>query len=576
MKIPDFFQRSALTRVLLRFRREFLVVGIFSLVANLLMLTPTIYMLQIYDRAMVSQSQMTLLAVSLVAIFFFVVMAFSEWMRSKLLIKAGIRFDEILNARVFNASFESYLNRSGRNPSESFADLSHIRQFLTGNGIFAFFDLPWTPIYIFVAWLLHPWIGFLSLLFVLVSAWVAWVGHRLTHQQTTAALQSHQKTGTFVLEKLRNSEVIESMGMLGQLRQRWDELRRQALRDHEVSTDWGHRVQAVIKFVRYAQQSLMLAAGAILVIRGEMTPGSMIAANVLLSRALQPVELLVGNWKNFLAAALSFNRLEELLEKYPEKSPCELPAEPRGEICLDNLVARAAGRTAPILDGLNARFPAGQVNLIIGPSGSGKSTLARCLLGIWPETEGLVLLDGLPLTRWERSELGRHVGYLPQDVELLEGTVAENIARFGAVDPGKVIEAAKQAGVHEMVLRFPKGYDTPMGEGGQLLSAGQRQRIALARALYRSPVLIVLDEPNSNLDDAGEAALIKVLHQLSEQKRSVFLISHRFLALDVIDCVLVLVDGQIRQQGTRQEIFNSPSAKPSPAGVFSPGVPESA
>lgn len=555
MKARAFFQRSSLARALRAFHDEFWTVVLFSLVANLLMLTPTFYMLQVFDRAMLSQNGMTLIAVSLVALFLFLTMAFAEIMRSKLLIRAGLRFDEMLNSRVFNASFASYLNRSERNPSEAFADLLNIRQFLTGNGLFAVLDAPWTPIYILAAGLLHPWLGLLALLFALISGAIAWLSHRVTRASAGSALVSQQKLGSFVQERLRNAEVIESMGMLDALRRQWLQLRHQAWSEQATATALGNRLQSVTKFVRYSQQSLMLAAGAVLVIRGEMSVGGMIAANLLMARALAPVEMLVSNWKAFIAAGVSFRRLESLLDQHPERVGGAVPVQPRGEIRLVQLMAQASGREEPILQGLTTDFPVGKVILIMGPSGSGKSTLARCLLGIWPEVTGEVLFDGVPIGQWDRSELGRHVGYLPQDVELLEGTVAENIARFGEVDAEKVIEAAQQAGVHEMILRLPNGYDTALGVAASQLSAGQRQRVALARALYRNPCLVVLDEPNSNLDDAGEAALANALRGLRARGQSVFLISHRMLALDAIDWVVILQAGRIRLQGARDEVI---------------------
>jgi ATP-binding cassette subfamily C exporter for protease/lipase len=568
MKLSAFFQRSSLARALWAFRDEFRMVALFSLVANLLMLTPTFYMLQVYDRALVSQSGMTLIAVSLLALFLFVTMSCAELMRSKLLIRAGLRFDEMLNSRVFNASFASFLNRSERNPSEAFADLINIRQFLTGNGLFAVFDAPWTPIYILATALLHPWLGLLALLFAFISGSIAWLGHRVTRDSAGSALDLQQKQGAFVQERLRSAEVIESMGMFDALRQQWLRLRLQSWSAQATATALSNRIQSISKFVRYTQQSLMLAAGAVLVIRGEMSPGGMIAANLLMARALAPVEMLVSNWTSFIAAGLSFRRLEQLLDQHPEPVGGAVPVQPRGEIRLAQLVAKAAGREAPILQQLTTHFPAGKVTLIMGPSGSGKSTLVRCLLGIWPEVEGEVMLDGVPIAHWDRTELGRHVGYLPQDVELLEGTVAENIARFGEVQADKVIEAAQQAGVHDMILRLPKGYDTPLGAWGNLLSAGQRQRIALARALYRNPCLVVLDEPNANLDDAGEAALASALRGLRARGQTVFLISHRMLALDAIDWVVMLQAGRIRLQGTRDEVIGHLQRRPAQTPVI--------
>jgi len=555
MMQPAFVRGSALKETLWRFRKEFLVVGVFSMVANLLMLTPTIYMLQVFDRVMVSQSGLTLISVSLIALFFFVVMAFSEWSRSRLLVRAGVRFDEFLNSKVFNASFESALNQAGSKPAEAFADLTNIRQFLTGNGIFAFFDAPWTPIYIGVAWLLHPWLGILALIFAVFLAALAWGGHRLTMQGNEKSVESNIKVNSFVQSKLRNAEVVEAMGMLDSLRRRWLNQHRQQLDIHAHSMDVNHRVQSFTKFVQYTQQSLMLGAGAVLVIRGELSPGAMIAANVLMSRALQPVQLIVGTWKSFITARVSFRRLDALLNAYPERVGQTVNEAPHGQVVLQGLVAKASGREQPILKGLNAEFAAGEVVVILGPSGSGKSTLARCLVGIWSDTEGAVLLDGTPIGSWDRHELGPHLGYLPQDVELFDGTIAENIARFSEVDPSKVIEAAQRAGIHEMILHFPQGYDTPMGLAGGLLSGGQRQRIALARAMYGNPALLVLDEPNANLDDLGEVALVNAVQHLKSLGRTVILISHRTSIVGVADRLMIMANGQIQMQGPRAEVL---------------------
>jgi ATP-binding cassette subfamily C exporter for protease/lipase len=570
MKTPTFFQRSELTATLWSFRREFMVVGVFSMVANILMLTPTLYMLQVFDRVMISQSGLTLLALSLITLFLFAVMAFSEWARSRLLVRAGVRLDEELNSRVFNASFEAALNQAGRNPVQAFADLTNIRQFLTGNGIFAFFDAPWTPIYLIVVYMLHPFLGGVALMFALILAGLTYVIHRITHESTASVLKTTGDVNAYVHSKLRNAEVIEALGMLDNLRLRWKNRQIQHLHAASASQELNRRLQAISKFVRYSQQSLMLGAGALLVIDGELTPGGMIAANVLMARALAPIDLITNSWKSFITARSAFDSLEALLGANPERNARAIHAAPAGHVQIENLVAMAAGREQPILRGLSADFPAGEIIAIIGPSGSGKSTLARALVGIWPQRQGRVLLDGEPIESWERSELGPHVGYLPQDIELLEGSIAENIARFGAIDPEKVIDAAKRTGIHDMVLRFPKGYDTPMGEAGNMLSGGQRQRIGLARAVYGNPALIVLDEPNANLDDAGEAALIEVLRYLKSIGKTIFLITHRMNIIGAVDRILLLVDGQIRLYGPRAEVIAA--LKPPAATQPSPGA----
>jgi len=559
MKTP-FAYRNPVNRILAQFRQELIAVGIFSMVANLLMLTPTIYMLQVFDRVMVSQNGMTLVSVSLVALFLFLIMAFAEWSRSRLLVRAGVRFDSLINTHVFRSSFEASLQRSGRSPGEAFGDLVNLRQFMTGNGIFAFFDAPWTPIYIAVAWLLHPVLGYTSIVFAVILGLVAWWGHRYTEKANESSLESVGKEQVFVQSKLRNVEAIESMGMLEGLRRRWGGLHAKQVADVSFAQERSQRVQSLVKFLQYTQQSLFLGVGALLVVAGELSPGAMIAANILMARALQPVQMLVGTWKGFIAARLSYGRLASILSDYPYPVRRILANVPAGQIELADLVATVPSREEPILRKLNASFAPGELIVIMGASGSGKSTLARCLLGVWPHFDGNVLLDGMPIRGYDRKDLGPYVGYLPQDIELFEGSIAENIARFGQMDSQKIIQAAMAAGVHEMILRFPKGYDTPMGIAGGQLSGGQRQRIALARALYGDPTLLVLDEPNANLDDVGEAALLRALQQLKANGKTIFLVTHRGGVLQLADRVLVLQDGEIRALGAPSEVLPSLAA----------------
>ena len=555
MKTPSFFRRSELTSTLWAFRQEFQIVGVLSFLTNLLMLAPTIYMLQVFDRVLSSGSELTLVAVSLITLFLFGVMALSEWMRSRVLVRAGMQFDDQLSTRVFNASFEAYLGQSSTNPSRAFSDLIQIRQFLTGNGIFALFDAPWAPIYIAVTFFLHPWLGVLSLVFAVVQAALAWFGHRHTVAPAEDANAAVTDSTNYLQSKLRNSEVLESMGMVGNLLGRWDQKYQIALAKNASTLSLTHRVTAVSKFIRYTQQSLSLGAGALLVIDGQLSPGAMIAANVLMGRALAPIDQLVGTWRGFVTTRSAFDRLEKLLTEFPERDPALSRVAPTGEVTLRGVVANALGRTTPILKGISFAVPAGTVVAVLGPSGSGKSTLARVIVGIWPDVTGDVLLDGLPISGWNRMDLGPHIGYLPQDVELFEGSIAENIARLGDVDPTKVIEAARSAGLHEMILRFPKGYDTPIGEAGGLLSGGQRQRIGLARAIYGNPALIVLDEPNANLDDAGETALLRTVAELKAKGKTVLLITHRPGAIAVADRLMILRDGEIVANGPRDAVI---------------------
>lgn len=555
MKTITFFNRSELTASLWAFRREFLVVGMLSCMTNLLMLAPTIYMLQVYDRVMVSQSELTLLAVSLIALFLFGVMACAEWLRSRVLVRAGIRFDEHLSTRVFNASFEARLNQSHDKPSRAFGDLIQIRQFLTGQGIFAFFDAPWAPIYIAVMFSLHPLLGALSLVFAVVQAALAWFGQRHTVAPAEEAARAGSDSSRFLQGKLRNAEVLESMGMLGPLQHRWGRLHAIAMDKQGAAQSLHHRVTAWSKFIRYSQQSLALGAGALLVIDGQLSPGAMIASNVLMGRALAPLDQLVGGWRGFVTCKAAFKRLEKLLLEHPQRDPALRRVAPGGAISLHQVVARGAGRAAPILKNISFAVPAGTVVAVMGPSGSGKSTLARVITGIWPEATGEVLLDGMPLERWSRDELGPHLGYLPQDVELFEGSIAENIARLGEVDTVKVIAAARCVGMHEMILRFPRGYDTLIGDAGSLLSGGQRQRIGLARAVYGEPSLLVLDEPNANLDDAGELALLQTVLELKAKRKTVFLITQRPGVLAVADRLMVLRGGEMVADGPKAAVL---------------------
>ena len=574
MKQPHFLGQGELATALWALRREFIVVGLFSMVANVLLLAPTLYMLQIYDRVLASQSELTLLAVSLITLFFLAVMAFAEWSRSRLLVRAGVRLDECLSTRVFNASFEAYLSPLGVNPARAFGDLTTLRQFVTGQGIFAFFDTPWTPVYIAVLFFMHPWLGVMAIGFALVQAALAWWGHHRTVQPADAAGQAHSEATSYLQSKLRNSEVVEAMGMLGNLRQRWQERHTASVRQSAQVQGLTQRLTAWSKFIRYSQQSLVLGVGALLVIDGQLSPGGMIAANVLMSRALAPIDLLVGTWRSFIGARAAFERLAALLTTHPERDAALTRVPPTGEITLQEVFATAPGRSTPILKGMNLKVDAGTVTVVLGPSGSGKSTLARVLVGIWPEVAGEVLLDGRPLRGWDRTELGPHIGYLPQDIELLDGTIAENIARFSEVDASEVIAATQLAGLHETILRFPKGYDTPIGEAGQLLSGGQRQRIGLARALYGKPALLVLDEPNANLDDAGEAALLSTVRELKTRGRTVFLITHRPDAIAVADRVLLLRDGEIRMNSPRDAFLAAlQAARQQPRNPAAPALP---
>lgn len=559
MNLKQYLSQSELGRGLWTFRREVLWVGFFSLVANLLMLTPTLYMLQVFDRVMLSQSEVTLIAVTLVMILFTVVMAIAEWVRSRLLVRAGVRFDQALNARIFDASFSAHLSQDGGSATRSFSDLTNLRQFLTGNGVFTFFDLPWMPIYLGVLFLMHPMLGWAGIFFTLILIALALVSHLLTTSLHERASDSELQANNYLGSKLAHSEVIESMGMLPGLRRRWIGLVATQYHRREESHEQQHRMQAIGKFIQYSQQSLILALGAWLAIRGEISLGAMIASNALMSNALRPISSLVGTWKQFIEARQAYFRLEKLIGEYPDGNDAYTTDQVNGQVTLRQLVAIAPRSDTKILKGLNLEFRPGEVVGIVGPSGAGKSTLARCLVGVWPATTGDVLLDGVNIKKWDSERLGPHIGYLPQEIELMEGSIVDNICRFGESITEQVIDAAKRAGIHEMIQHLPQGYDTPIGQAGALLSGGQRQRLALARALYGMPNLVVLDEPNANLDDVGEVALIKAIGELKQAGKTVFMVLHTRNLLALADRILVLDNGNVAQFGA-MDIGAQPSS----------------
>jgi len=548
-------QPNALTEVLLTFKKEFIVVGIFSAVVNLLMLTPTLYLLQVFDRVLNGQSVTTLLVVSLITLFLFAMMAFGEWARSILLVKTGVKLDQALSKKVFLSSFLSYLNPSESEPSKAFGYLIAMRQFMTGNGVFALFDSPWLPIYIAVLFLLHPLLGWLAIGFSIVQVAIAWYGYQVGRETQLASDESQATAQKFMQSKLRNIEVLSSMGMLAPLYQRWQGLQFNALLKNGSAQQRIGVITAISKFVRFTQQSASLGAGAWLVIHGEVSVGAMIAGNVLMTRALAPIDLLVGTWPSFLSSKEAYTKLNTLMSFQPMGRNKVLAETPVGRLKVESLIARASGRERPILNGVNFEAFPGLATVILGSSGSGKSTLARAMLGIWPDYDGDILLDDYPIAQWTRESLGVHLGYLPQDIELFDGTIAENIARIGAVDSERVIEAAEAAGLHQIILRFPKGYDTRVGQGGAFLSGGQRQRVGLARALYGNPAVVVLDEPNANLDDAGENALLQAVELLKKQGKTVVLISHRPSVLKVADRLVIMQDGQVVASGPRDGVL---------------------
>lgn len=548
-------RQNEIAEVLLSFKQAFRSIGVFSAVINGLMLMPAIYMLQLYDSVLTSRNEMTLLMLTLIVIGAYIFLGALEYVRSFVLIRVGAKLDLKLNKRVYTAAFEQSLKHGESNAGQALKDLTNIRQFMTGNALFAFFDAPWFPIYIFVIFMFHPWLGVFALVGTAVLIVLAYINEKISRKPLDEANTMAVVSTNMASNNLRNAEVIEAMGMLPNLQARWNKLHSRFLNLQAEASEKAGIVTAISKSATVALQSLMLGLGALLVLENQISPGMMIAASILMGRAIAPVQLLINVWKQFGGARSAYDRLTKLLEQHPARESGMTLPKPTGAVSVENVTAAPPGSRVPVIKGLNLSLTAGEVLGIVGPSGSGKSTLARLLVGVWPAAAGKVRLDGADVYLWNKEELGPHIGYLPQDIELFSGTVSENIARFGEVDAGKVILAAQRAGVHQMILNMPEGYDTKLGDGGAGLSGGQKQRLGLARAMYDDPALIVLDEPNSNLDDVGEQALLNALIDLRKRRKTIVLITHRSSVISVTNKLLVLQEGVARLFGPTEQVL---------------------
>ena len=549
-------KENSLKAALKACKGSFISVGVFSFFVNALMLVPSFYMLQVYGRVVTSGSISTLVMLTIIMAVLMITMGSLEWARSRVMVRVSTKLDVMLSRQVYRASFKRALDSGGMDASaQPLNDLTGLRQFLTSNGLFAFFDAPWLPIYIGVMFLFHPWFGWLAIASAIILLLLAFANEKLTGKALAEANRQNIAASLYTTKNLRNAEVIESMGMLETLMARWAQRQKKVLLLQSQASDSGGTISSISKTFRTFVQSLVLGLGAYLAVKHELNPGLMIAGSILLGRALAPIDMIIGSWKGFISARSQYTRLNEILDKQlAEPERMSLPS-PKGEVRVENLIISAPGSKAPIIRNVSFAAAAGSIVGVIGPSASGKSTLARALLGVWAPQHGVVRLDGADVNAWDKRELGPHVGYLPQDIELFEGTVGDNIARFGDIDAAKVVEAARIAGVHEMILQLPDGYDTVIGGDGVNLSGGQRQRIGLARALYGDPRLIVLDEPNSNLDEVGERALAAALRVLKARGATVFVITHRTSILDQLDRLLVLRDGAIALYGPRELVI---------------------
>ena len=535
---------------------SFISVGIFSFFVNALMLVPTFYMLQVYGRVMTSGSIPTLVMLTIIMTLLVATMGALELVRSRIMVRVSTKLDVLLSRSVYRASFKRALDSGGMDASaQPLNDLTGLRQFMTGNGLFAFFDAPWLPIYIAVMFMFHPWYGWVAVGSAIVLLILAALNEKMTGKALAEANKENLGANLYTSKNLRNAEVIESMGMLNTLIHRWSGRQKNVLMLQSVASDKGGAIAAISKTFRMLIQSLILGLGAYLAVNHEISAGLVIAGSVLLGRALAPIDLIIGSWKGFISARSQYNRLNEILDKQKaEPERMSLPA-PEGHINVENIIVSPPGSRTPVIKGISFAVPAGFVVGVIGPSASGKSTLARALLGIWVPQHGVVRLDGADISSWDKHELGPHIGYLPQDIELFEGSISENIARFSEVDAKKVVLAAKTAGVHEMILQLADGYDTVIGSDGANLSGGQRQRIGLARAIYGQPKLIILDEPNSNLDEVGEKALALAIQVLKAAGSTIFVITHRTNILTQLDRLLVMNNGTISMYGPREQVM---------------------
>src|SRR6201996_7379544 len=550
-------RRSELGEALRACRSAFIGVGLMSCIINLLYLTGSIFMLEVYDRVLPSRSVPTLVGLVFIATVLYMAQGVLDLIRGRILGRIGTALDEALNARVFDTVVRLPLMIGGRGEGlQPLRDLDNVRGFLGSMGPSAFFDLPWLPFYLAICFAFHVMIGITALIGAIILVSLTLVTEYMSRQPAREAMSLAARRNDLAAASRRNAEVLGSMGMAGRLTKRWTEANEKYLAGNQNASDVSGGLGAISKVLRMMLQSAVLGTGAYLVIHQEATAGIIIAGSILSARALAPVDLAIAHWKSFIAARQSWHRLNELLEKMPVRPVQTLLQPPASNVSVEGLGIAAPGDQRVIVQEVTFTLTAGQGLGVIGPSGSGKSSLIRALVGVWQPFRGKVRLDGAALDQWSSDLLGRHLGYLPQDVEWSTGTVAQNICRF---DPeaksDDIIAAAKEAGVHDMIIKMRDGYNTQVGEQGAALSAGQAQRVALARALYGDPFLIVLDEPNSNLDTEGDEALTRAVRAARERGAIVIVVAHRPIGIEAMDQILVLKDGRLQAFGPKDQVL---------------------
>jgi ATP-binding cassette, subfamily C, bacterial PrsD len=550
-------RRSELGDALRACRSAFLGVGAMSCIINLLYLTGSMFMLEVYDRVLPSRSVPTLIGLIILAGGLYVAQGVLDLLRGRILGRVGTALDEALNARVFETVVKLPLLIGNRNEGLlPLRDLDNVRSFLGGAGPSAFFDLPWLPLYLGICFAFHVLIGITATVGAVILVTLTLITEYLSRQPAKDAMTLASRRNDLAATSRRNAEVLVAMGMAGRLGARWSDANEKYLAGHQRASDVVGGLGAVAKVLRMMLQSAVLATGAYLVIHQEATAGIIIAGSILSARALAPVDLAIAHWKSFVAARQSWHRLNKLLEQMPQVAPPTLLQGPSAKLSVEAISIAPPGDPKLIVGDVTFALTAGQGLGVIGPSGSGKSSLVRALVGVWQPVRGKVRLDGAALDQWSSEVLGRYVGYLPQDVELFAGTVAQNISRFEPDAPAdKIIAAAKEAGVHDMIVKMRDGYNTQVGEQGTALSAGQAQRVALARALYGDPFLIVLDEPNSNLDSDGDEALTRAVRAARERGAVVVVVAHRPVGIEGVDQILVLKDGRMQAFGPKETVL---------------------
>ena len=567
-------RRSELNDALRGCRSAFVGVGVMSCIVNLLYLTGSIFMLEVYDRVLPSRSVPTLIGLIILAGGLYLAQGILDLIRSRVLGRIGTALDESLNARVFDTIVRLPLTVGGRNEGlQPLRDLDNIRAFLGSQGPSAFFDLPWLPLYLAICFAFHVLIGVTALAGAVILVTLTLITEYLTREPAKQAMGLAARRNDLASASRRNAEVLVAMGMAGRLSQRWSEANEKYLAGNQRASDVAGGLGAIAKVLRMMLQSAVLAVGAYLVIHQEATAGIIIAGSILSARALAPVDLAIAHWKSFVAARQSWRRLTQLLDKMPERPARTLLQPPASQLSVEGISIIAPGDQRLIVQDVTFALSAGSAVGVIGPSASGKSSLVRALVGVWQPVRGKVRLDGAALDQWSSDELGRHIGYLPQDVELFAGTVAQNISRFDPeAKPEAVLAAATDAGVHDMIIKMRDGYNTEVGEQGTALSAGQAQRVALARALYGNPFLIVLDEPNSNLDTEGDEALTRAVRSARARGAVVIVVAHRPIGIEAVDQVLVMKDGRMQAFGPKETVLAQvlqPRVTPAPIKIVS-------